>query len=210
MMKIIEDLNWRYAVKEFDNTKKVSKEDLETVLEALRLSASSFGLQPWKFVVVEKQELKDQLLEHSWNQKQVVDASHVLVLCRPLNFSAENVESFIQSTANTRGQDLASLEGYKNMMTGFIGRMSEEKLQEWMKNQIYIALGNVLTVCAQMRIDSCPMEGFIAPKYDKVLGLAEHGLTSVLVCPIGYRASNDKYAELAKVRFSKEEMVIRL
>ncbi|MCP4914675.1 MAG: NAD(P)H-dependent oxidoreductase [Oligoflexia bacterium] len=207
-MKIIEDLNWRYATKEFDSSKKVSNEDLNTILDSLILSPSSFGLQTWKFVVVEKQDLKDKLLEHSWNQKQVVDASHVIVLCRPTTFGDAEVDKFLESTASHRGQDLESLKGYGDMMKGFLSRMDEEGKAQWMKNQVYIALGNVMTVCANMRIDACPMEGFIAPKYDEVLGLADHGLTSVVVLPIGYRADSDKYATAKKVRYSQEELVI--
>lgn len=209
-MKIIEDLNWRYATKEFDSSKKVSDGDLNAILDSLILSPSSFGLQTWKFVVVEKQDLKDKLLEHSWNQKQVVDASHVLVLCRPTNFGDDDVEKFLASTAQTRGQDLESLKGYGDMMKGFLSRMDDNAKAAWMKNQVYIALGNVMTVCANLRIDACPMEGFIAPKYDEVLGLADHGLTSVVVLPIGYRADSDKYATAKKVRYTQEDLVIRM
>lgn len=209
-MKILEDLRWRYATKEFDTSKKVSSEDLETLLESLVLSPSSFGLQPWKFVVVENQELKDQLLAHSWHQKQVTQASHVIVLCRPTTFGDTDIEAFIKSTAEARSQNPEDLKGYQDMMSGFLARMDDNQKNEWMKNQIYIALGNLMTVAAQMRIDACPMEGFIGPEYDKVLGLTEKGLASVVVCPVGYRAASDKYGELAKVRYSKEDLVIRL
>lgn len=209
-MNILEDLNWRYATKEFDAARPVSPEDLETLLDALILSPSSFGLQPWKFVVVENQELKDQLLPHSWHQKQVVQAGHVIVLCRPKTFGADDVAHFIKSTATARSQDPETLSGYQEMMSGFLARMNEDQVADWMKNQIYIALGNLMTVAATMRIDACPMEGFIAQEYDKVLGLSEKGLTSVVVCPVGYRAASDKYGELAKVRYAKEDLVVRM
>ncbi len=209
-MSIIDDLNWRYAVKEFDPNKKVSKEDLETILESLRLSASSFGLQTWKFVVVETQELKDKLVEHSWNQRQVADATYTIVLCRPTSFGNDDVDRYVKSVAETRGQGVEELKGFRNMMVGFVAGMDEEKMFTWMKNQIYIALGNMLTTCAHLRIDSCPMEGFIPNKYDEVLGLTEKGLASVVVCPIGYRSTNDKYAEAKKVRFPLDEVVVRL
>jgi nitroreductase len=209
-MSIIEDLNWRYATKEFDPSKRVSPKDLETLLDALVLSPSSFGLQPWKFVVVENQELKEQLLANSWNQKQVVQASHVLVLCRPLTFGAEDVINFVRSTAEIRAQEAETLSGYQKVMTDFLGRMNDAQIAEWMKNQIYIALGNLMTVAATMRIDACPMEGFVSTEYDKVLGLTEKGLASVVVCPVGYRAASDKYGDLSKVRYEKENLVIRL
>jgi len=209
-MSIIEDLNWRYATKEFDPSKRVSPKDLETLLDALVLSPSSFGLQPWKFVVVENQELKEQLLANSWNQKQVIQASHVLVLCRPLTFGAEDVINFVRSTAEIRAQEAETLSGYQKVMTDFLGRMNDAQIAEWMKNQIYIALGNLMTVAATMRIDACPMEGFVSTEYDKVLGLTEKGLASVVVCPVGYRAASDKYGDLSKVRYEKENLVIRL
>jgi nitroreductase len=177
-MNILEDLNWRYATKEFDAARPVSPEDLETL---------------WKFVVVENKELKDQLLPHSWHQKQVVQAGHVIVLCRPKTFGADDVAHFIKSTATARSQDPETLSGYQEMMSGFLARMNEDQVADWMKNQIYIALGS-----------------FIAPEYDKVLGLSEKGLTSVVVCPVGYRAASDKYGELAKVRYAKEDLVVRM
>jgi len=208
-MSIIDDLKWRYATKEFDSNKKVSNEDLDIILESLILSASSFGLQPWKFIIVEHQEIKNQFLKHSWNQKQVVEASHVIVFARPVSFNQSHIESFIQSTMSIRNQDAASLEGYKKMMSGFVSNMSEPELNSWMVKQVYLALGNLLTVTANLRIDSCPMEGFSAPEYDKILKLEEKGLTSVVVCPIGYRSLSDKHGKLPKVRYSKDELILR-
>ncbi|MDA8791843.1 NAD(P)H-dependent oxidoreductase [Bacteriovoracaceae bacterium] len=209
-MSIIDDLSWRYATKEFDSEKKLSNEQLNSLLESLRLSASSFGLQPWKFVVVDKQEQKEKLLAHSWNQRQVVDASHVIVLCRPTKFGEEDVIKFVKCTAEMRNQEIESLEGFKKVMVGFLSRMDEASINAWMKNQIYIALGSLLTVAAHLKIDACPMEGFIAPKYDEVLGLADHGLSSVVVCPVGFRNDKDKYASLAKIRYTQDETVLKL
>lgn len=208
MSSIIEDLNWRYAVKEFDPTRKVSTDKLNTLLESTRLSASSFGLQPWKFVVVESLELKKELLAASWNQKQVVDASHVIVFCRPENFGERDVDRFVESMAHTRGIEVESLKGYREIMTGFLSRLSEKELEHWMKDQIYIALGTLLTACAVERIDSCPMEGFLAGEYDRILKLEDHGLRSVVVCPIGHRSVDDKYISTQKVRYPLEELVI--
>ncbi len=209
-MSIIDDMNWRYAVKEFDNTKKLSSEQLDNVLESLRLSSSSFGLQPWKFVVIETQSIKEKLLEHSWNQRQVVDASQVIVLCAPTNFGDTHINAFLESTAKTRNQSMESLDGYKKMMEGFLSRKDEAGLKVWMNKQIYIALGHMLTACAAMRIDTCPMEGFIASKYDEILNLKDKNLTSVVVCPVGFRSENDKYAHAGKVRYSKEEIFIHM
>ncbi len=209
-MSIVDDLKWRYATKEFDSSKKLSKQQLDDVLESLRLSTSSFGLQTWKFLVVEDSSVRQKLLEHSWNQKQVVEASHVLVLCIPTDFGNEHIEKFVKSMAQTRDVSLESLDGYKKMMEGFVSRKDEKALKVWMTNQVYISLGHLLTACASLKIDACPMEGFISKEYDRILGLGEKNLKSVLVCPIGFRSSDDKYANAVKVRFPKEDLFIHI
>ncbi len=206
-MNIIESLNWRYATKEFDPSKKVSDADLETITESLRLSASSFGLQPWKFLVITNQEIKETLTGHSWNQKQVTDCSHHIVLCTYKEFNDSHVDAFVKDIMETRGQSHEEVKGYEDVMKGFLSRMDDAKKLVWMKNQVYLALGNLLTTCAMMNIDACPMEGIIAPKYDEVLGLAEKNLTTSVACPIGYRAESDKYAIAPKVRFPKSVVV---
>jgi nitroreductase len=209
MSKIIEDLNWRYACKEFDTTKKITDEDFDILLESLRLTPSSFGLQPWKFVIVENPKLREELVTASWNQRQVVEASHLIVLCAPTVLDEKFVTDYIAHTATTRGQEVSELDGYKKMLM-MIPNKTPEAQMTWSKNQIYIAIGNLMTVCASMRIDSCPMEGFQPAKYDEILGLTEMGLTSALVLPVGYRSENDKYSGLSKVRYSKEELVITI
>lgn len=209
MNKIIEDLKWRYAVKKFDNSKIISDEDFNTICESLRLTASSYGLQPWKFLVVEDKETRNKLVEHSWNQEQVKDASHLIVLCAPTEIDENFIDNFLSNTAKTRGQDVSELDGFKKMLMMVANKKDEAKIQ-WANNQIYIALGNLLTVCAAMRIDSCPMEGFKANAYDELLGLKEKGLRSVLVCPVGYRDEADKYSSLEKVRFSQEDLVVKI
>ena len=206
MDKIIENLNWRYATKEFNPTKKVSAEDLAIIIESFRLTASSFGLQPWKLFIVESQNIKNQLLEHSYYQKQVVDASHVLVFARPTTTSENLVQDFIEDTAKTRGVELESLEEYKQMMLGFLARMDESQYKTWAEKQLYIALGNVLTVLAEMWIDSCAMEGINPTKYDETLGLTEKWYASVFALPIGYRSLKDKYADMKKVRYSTDKI----
>lgn len=206
MKKIIEDLNWRYATKAFDPSKNVSDEDLQTILEAFRLSASSFGLQPWKLFVVKSQDLKEKLLPFSWNQAQVTQAPYHLVFARNTADGDTLVNEFIEDTAKTRGADLESLQGYKDVMLGFLANMSEEQKIVWANKQVYIALGNIMTVLAEMRIDSCAMEGISPADYDEVLGLKDKWFASVVALPIGYRAEDDKYASLEKVRFPVEKV----
>lgn len=209
MNKIIEDLNWRYACKQFDNTKKVSDEDFDVLLETLRLTPSSYGLQPWKFVVVENSALREQLVGASWNQKQVQDASHLLVLCSPKVVDEAFIDSYLADTAKTRGQDVSELEGFKKMLMSIANKSSEDQYV-WAKNQVYIALGSLMMACAHLRIDSCPMEGFQAAKYDEILGLDKLGLTSMVVCPVGYRHADDKYSSIKKVRFPMDNLVVKI
>ncbi len=200
MENIIDSLNWRYACKKFDPSKKLTEQQLQTLKEALNLTPMSYGLQLVKFLFVENQELKDQLVAHSYQQKQVAEASHVIVLCVQEEIGDKDVEEYISITAETRGDSLESLEGYKNMMSGTVARMSEEQKNLWASKQLYIALGNVMTVCAVEKIDACPMEGFSPAGVDEVLGLKEKGLKSVLMLPVGFRSEDDPYIQKKKVR----------
>lgn len=209
-MSIIDDLNWRYACKQFDSSRKLTDEQLNQLIEALRLTPSSFGMQPWKFLLIENTELREKLVEASWKQNQVKDASHLFVLCAPLEIDEAYVDRFITSTATARGQEVSELEGFRNMLIKMIVGKDAAWQLSWAKNQIYIALGNLMTVCAHLRIDCCPMEGFVSSKYDEILGLREKGLTSILVAPVGFRTDTDKYATLAKSRFATDEILERI
>ena len=205
-MSIVDSLKWRYACKEFDQDKKITDSDFDKISEALVLTASSYGIQPWEFVIVKNKNLREQLVSASWSQAQVKDASHLIVMCRPEKIDEALMDAYIQNISNVRGTELAELEGFKKMIMSVV-KKSEDWKKSWAINQIYIAMGNLLTVCAEMKIDSCPMEGFLASKYDEILGLSDMGLKSVLVCPVGYRSSNDKYADLVKVRHPKDKLV---
>lgn len=201
------DLHWRYATKLFDPEKKLSDDDLHDLLESLRLCPSSYGLQPWKFLVITDPALRAELREHAWNQSQVTDASHLIILCARTSMTDGDIEVFAEHIAKVRGVDPSSVEEYKQMMLrGVLGK-SEEERQEWMRRQIYIALGFLMSVCMYKHIDSCPMEGFSAEEFDRILGLEEKGLTTVLLCPVGYRSADDKYADAAKVRWDAADMV---
>lgn len=204
--QIIEDLNWRYACKKFDPSKKLTEEQLNDLLDSLRLTASSYGIQPWKFVVVKNAEKREQLIGAAYKQRQVADASDLLVLCRPAELDATIIDRYIDDICKTRDQNKEDLEGYRNMMVKVVEKDEAVKVA-WAKNQIYIALGTLMTVCASMKIDSCPMEGFSPKQFDEILELDKLGLKSVLVCPVGYRAADDKYIDVKKVRFSREEVV---
>ena len=208
-MNIIDSLKWRYATKEFDTTKKLSETQLDTLLKAANLTATSFGLQPVRIVVVETPEIREELVQYSWGQKQVSEASHLLVITVNTNNGEEEVEKYVQDIVVQRGVTEESLTGMSKMVNGFLAGMDDEKKKTWAEHQAYIVLGNLLTVCAIEGIDSCPIAGFQPEKYDEVLNLKEIGQTSVLVLPVGFRLDTDKYASLAKVRMSDSEFVIR-
>lgn len=208
-MNIVEKLHWRYAVQKF-STEKLPEDKVMTVLSALSLTPSSFGLQPWKFVLVENQEIREELLHHAWKQRQIVDASHLLILCRLETVTHADIDKYIASIAGLRGVQEEDLAGFSRSIKKTIGSFTDEQQAEWITKQIYIALGTFLTVCAVEHVDACPMEGFLAREFDKVLGLDEKGLRSVVVVPFGYRADDDKHASHKKVRYTLEEILIKI
>lgn len=204
----VEHLKWRYAVKKFDASRKIAPAELEEILEVLRLAPSSFGLQPWKFIVIENQALREQIRPLAWNQGQVTECSHLLVLCSLASMDEAHVKSYIHDIVETRSVTHESLAGYEKMMLGFIAKLSPAQKREWMKNQVYLALGMLLSECAHRKIDTCPMEGFEPEKVDALLNLPAQNLTAVVLCPVGYRAEDDKNAQLKKVRFNRNDIVI--
>jgi len=208
---ILDDLKWRYACKRFDNTRKIEEHDLQILLESLNLTATSLGMQLLKCVVVENQELKEQLVQHAYGQRQVADCSHVLVLCRYISVDQTAVDEYVSRTATIRNMDVHGdkMQGFKRMIETTM-QMPENERVNWMNYQAYIALGNLLTVCASMRIDACPMEGFVPAKVDELLDFKAMGLASVLLCPIGFRHEEDPYASQPKVRKSLADFVVRM
>ncbi|MGV6860877.1 MAG: NAD(P)H-dependent oxidoreductase [Putridiphycobacter sp.] len=207
---IIQALNKRYATKVFDKTKKINQKDLDTIIEAYRLTPTSYGLQLMSLVIVEDPEKRMALLPHAYNQNQVVDASHLLVLCNPISFDEAHIEDYIMNISQTRNQDINSkqLVGFKTMLKNYREQTSTEDIEKWMTNQQYIALGNILTTCALLGIDTCPMEGFSNARFDEVLDLQKDGLKSSLIIPIGYASDNDPYRRHKKVRKSLEDLIL--
>ncbi|GGI57681.1 NAD(P)H-dependent oxidoreductase [Winogradskyella haliclonae] len=209
-MNVIEQLKWRYATKKFDATKSISHEQLSILKEAFNLTALSYGLQTLKLVVIEDKVKREALVEHSYNQRQVVDASHLLILCIQNEIDNSDVDEHFENITAIRNTPESILEPFKNQLKSTIKTMPEAKKIDWATRQAYIALGNLMTVCALEKIDSCPMEGFNPEAYDKVLGLSEKGLKSVLLLPVGYRAEDDMFSTLKKVRKSIDATVIDL
>lgn len=204
---LLGQLNWRYATKRFDPNKKIPPATFATLLEALRLSPSSYGLQMWKAIVVENPELRKKLQKVSWNQSQIVDASHLVILAAKTNVGNRDVEALIQRIAEVRGVPEASLADYKAMMEGSLAAQ-RTILHIWAAKQAYIALGNLLTSAALLGIDACPMEGFEAAAYDQILDLPTKHLTATVVATLGYRAADDHYAQSKKVRLAPEDVFI--
>ncbi len=206
--QVLQQLHWRYATKKFDTTKKIPEEIWQTLEESLVLAPSSFGLQPWKFFVVTNPEVRQQLLEHTWGQKQVVDASHLVVLAIKKDLNVGDVDRYMQHMAEVRQVPVDALQGFSDTIKGFLTKPPYPiNLNEWATRQVYIALGELMTVAAMMGIDTCPMEGFTPAKYDEVLGLTAQGYASVVLCPVGYRAADDKNADMPKVRYSLQDVV---
>lgn len=209
--QLIEQLNWRYATKQFDPKRKISPEDWAALEEALVLSPSSFGLQPWKFFVVTDPAVREKLVPASWGQRQIVDASHLVVFATKTDLSERDVESYLNRIAEVRGLPLESLNGLRDLLVGsIINGMDLAARRTWAARQVYIALGNFLNSAALLGVDACPMEGFQPEKYDQILGLDSHGLSAVVIAAAGYRAETDKYAALKKVRFAKEQVLVEI
>lgn len=206
----LKQLNWRYAVKKFDPSRKVSADVWSALEQSMVLAPSSFGLQPYRFVVITSQDVKDKLPAISWNQSQPKDCSHFVVFASRLGENAADVEAFIKRTAEVRGIPEAALDGYKKMMVGSITGMSSEQVNVWARAQVYIAMGFLMAAAAAVGVDTCPMEGILGAEYDKLLKLPEKGFTAVAAVAVGYRAADDTYAGLKKVRFDPSVGVIRV
>lgn len=210
MNNIINALNWRYATKSFDPSKKLSDEQLDTILESMRLSASSYGLQPWKFIVVSNPETRTALRAAAWDQTQVTDASVFIVLTVRTDVDAAYVDAYMKSIADARGMDVSALAGFADMIKGTISRRTAEQVIDWSSRQVYIALGTALTTAAQLEVDACPMEGFDESKFDEILGLKEKRLTSRVCLALGFRSAEDTSASYKKVRFAKNEVIVTM
>jgi nitroreductase len=205
--QLLDRLKWRYATKQFDPDRKINVQDWVALEEALLLTPSSGGLQPWKFIVVTDPATRAKLLPASFGQAQITDASHVVVLAGKHNFSEADVDRVLDHVAVTRGVSVESLAAYREkFVTLIVKGMDEAARNAWARNQAYIALGNLLTSAAMLGIDACPMEGFERAQYDEILGLKKQGYASAVIATLGYRYSSDKYATAIKVRFPKEHI----
>jgi nitroreductase len=211
-----EALRWRYATKKFDDTRKIAPEIWAALEQALVLAPSSFGLQPWKFIVVRDPATLARLSAAAWGQKQPVDCSHFVVFSVRKNYDLKDLEHFIHRTvevrgvpAELRGEAIAGLKGYSDVIAASIDRASKGGyLDAWMGHQVYIALGQFMTAAALLGVDTCPMEGIEPAKFDEILGLKALGYGTLCAAAAGYRSADDKYASMPKVRFKTEEVIL--
>ena len=206
--ELLQTLKWRYAVKQFDASRKIPAETWQALEQSLVLTPSSYGLQPWKFLIITNQDLHEKLVPHAWNQRQVADCSHLVVMLSKTNINSADIDVWIKQISNVRGTSTEQLSSYRNMMTGDIVSGPRSKYAaEWAARQVYIALGQFMLAAASLNIDTCPMEGFIPEKFDEILELKGTDWTTTVICPCGYRSIDDKYAKTIKVRFDAPQVI---
>jgi nitroreductase len=206
-MEILDQLNWRYACKKFDTEKKLSPEQVDTLVKAFNLTATSYGLQPMKLQVITNTDLRDKLFANSFNQAQVKDASHLFVITAKVNMNQSDIDSYFDLIDDLRATPKELIAPYRAHLTNWVASESENNMDIWARKQTYIALGNLLNVCAVIGVDSCPMEGFDATAYDEILNLKETDYTTSLVLPVGFRHEEDFMSQLKKVRMEESKIV---
>jgi nitroreductase len=209
-MNIINSLEWRYATKKFDSAKKLSNQQVETLKKAFNLTATSFGLQPIKMIVIDNKELQEKFVEISYFQRQVADASHLLVLCIENDTTSKDINNYFDLEKQVRNVEESIISDFRNQLLEMYQNKTIEEKQQSAIYQTYIALGNLMTVCAIEKIDSCPMEGFIPSKVDELLNLPAKNLKSVLLLPVGFRAEDDVMIGMKKVRKSLNKTIIEI
>ncbi|KAF2332622.1 NAD(P)H-dependent oxidoreductase [Flavobacterium daemonense] len=210
MSTLLDNLNWRYATKKFDATKKITIEDLNTLKEAVRLAASSYGLQPYKVIIVENPEIREKLKAAAYGQTQITDASQLFIFANDLNAGPESVDAYIKNISETRGVPTDALAGFSDMMKGTLANLSQDAKNIWTAKQTYIALGTLLAAAAELKIDATPMEGFNPAQFNEILGFDKLGLNASVIATVGYRHDEDDAQHYKKVRKSHEELFITL
>ena len=205
-MKLIEALKWRYATKKFDPARKVALSDIEKLKEAIQLSASSYGLQLYKVLIIEDPAIRAKLRPASWDQSQIEDASQLFVFCNYTQIDTTDINAFIELKAKEQGRKFEDLKGYGEFINKKLAAQTPEEKGNWTAKQTYIALTHLLAACAELRIDTCPIEGFEPEKYNEILGLTSRGLNAAVVAAIGYRSESDPSQHTNKVRKPLDEL----
>ncbi|MCA9192523.1 MAG: NAD(P)H-dependent oxidoreductase [Planctomycetales bacterium] len=208
--ELLDALRWRYAVKKFDSHRRIPDDTWEIIEQSLVLTPSSYGLQPWRFVVVVDDEVKANLKAVSWNQPQPAECSHLVVMAARRNVTADYVDQHMDNLCRTRELPSGAMEGYRRVLVGTVEKLTPEQQLNWNSRQVYIALGQLMLTASLLGVDACPMEGIDTSQYDSILGLAQTDYATVVACALGYRHADDKQAEAAKVRFGKHALIHRI
>lgn len=200
-------LRWRYATKQFDPQQKLPAELWQTLLDSLVLAPSSFGLQPWKFIVIDDPGLRETLQSLSWGQPQVTEADRMIVLTARTDLSQQDIDRWIHFLADSQGTPREALDGLHKVLSGFVAGLDQPATHDWCVRQLYLALGQLMTTAAMLGVDTCPLEGIDPAGYDRTLGIEDSGYATAVVCVLGYRDQNDKYAAKTKVRYPAEDLI---
>jgi nitroreductase len=208
--ELLDTLNFRYATKAFDPSRQIPAESWKALESSLVLTPSSFGLQPWKFIVVESPDLREKLKAASWGQGQVTDASHLVVFTARTDLSQQDIESWMKRLSEIQGAPMEKLAGFADVISSFSSSMNQPQKHAWNTRQVYIALGQLMTAAAFMEIDTCPLEGISPSDYDEVLGLKESGYSTAVACALGYRSEDDSSAKAKKARFPENQIISRI
>ena len=207
-MSLIDNLKWRYATKKFDTSKKVSEKDIEFLKDAVNLSASSYGLQPYKVLLIKDEKIREKLREASWGQPQITDSTVIFLFCNYNDVDEKVIDNYIALKSDIQNIPVEQLKGYGDFMKQAIGSVPPDQRAIWASKQTYIGLGTLLAAAAELKVDACPMEGFDKDKFDEILDIKKLGLKSKVIITLGYRSSLDEYSKLKKVRNSKEDVFI--
>ncbi len=205
--KLLAALRWRYATKRFDPARKIPAATWDAIEDSLVLTPSSFGLQPWKFIVIDDPHVRAHLAPESWRQPQVTEASHYVVLTARTDLDATDIDAWMARLAEIQGGTVESVAPLRGVIEGFAQAMSHDARHAWNIRQTYIALGQLMASAAVLGIDACPMEGISTAGYDQVLGLGTTGYATVVGCALGYRAADDKAAGFPKARFDRSRVI---
>jgi nitroreductase len=205
-MSIINNLKWRYATKKFDSSKKIQADKLEILKEAVNLAPTSYGLQPFKVLIIENQKIREQLKEAAWGQSQLTDASHIFLFCNFTEMGPEKIDNYLKLRSEINNTDVADTKPYGDMMKGQMAVLSSDQITAWTAKQAYIALGTLIAAASELQIDSCPMEGFDKGKFDEILGLKNKGITSAMIAAVGYRSEYDDTQHFKKTRKPIDEI----
>ena len=205
-MNVIDHYKWRYATKKFDTKKKISDSNIELIKESISLAPTSYGLQLFKVIIVEKKEIKDDLKKASFNQSQISDASHIFVFCNSTKIVENDIDTYIKNKAAIQNKTISEISGYGDFLKDTLLKKEHNKISTWTANQVYIALSHLMTFCPSLGIDSCPIEGFESLKYNEILKLNNRNLNSTVVAAVGYRSNTDSSQYEKKIRKSNDEL----